>query len=62
MISPVQDFESGLWLVGDQWLAYWNPQMTYDEWEDARQQVIQHFIPQDIPSLAMRLTQKAKKF
>lgn len=59
--QPVQDFETGLWLVEDQWLAFWYPEITYDEWENARQQAIQHLIPQNIPTLAQQLTRKARK-
>jgi hypothetical protein len=55
-MTPLEDFDTGLFLEGDQWLAWWKPEMTYDEWEDARTEATARIVP----SLAQRLTQRAK--
>lgn len=60
MITAVEDFETGLWLEGDQWLAWWAPEMDYDEWEDARAEASRRLVPAPL-SIAQLLTQKAKK-
>ena len=59
-IEAVQDFETGLWLEGEQWLAWWKPEMSYDEWEDSRTQAME-ILTQPKPSLAQLLTQKAQQ-
>lgn len=62
MITTVEDFETGLFLEGDQWLANWKPKMTYDEWENARTEAGAVLCPKPTTtlSLAQRLTMKAK--
>lgn len=63
MSAPVQDFETGLYLEGDQWLADWKPDMTYDEWEASRAKAGEILTPKpttETMSLAQRLTMKAR--
>ena len=56
-MNAVQDFETGLFLEGDQWLAWWKPVMDYDEWEDSRSEATR----QIVPSIAQLLTRKAQQ-
>lgn len=60
MTEAVQDFETDLWLDGDQWLAWWAPQMDYDDWENSRAEASRRLAPQKL-SIAQLLTQKAKQ-
>lgn len=74
MTAPVQDFETGLYLEGDQWLAYPIPPLGedateaeilehYDKWEASRAKAAAILAPKQQMkplSLAQRLTQKAK--
>lgn len=58
-MQPIEDFETGLFLEGEEWLAFWSPDMSYDEWEEARRKATEVLAPQTM-SLAKRLTIMAK--
>lgn len=65
MTPPIEDFETGLFLEGEEWLAFWKPDMDPDEWEESRAEAGRVLIPAPAPkretsSLAQKLTQKAK--
>jgi len=63
MTPPLEDFETGLFLEGEEWLASWKPEMDPDEWENARTEAGRVLAPapkRETPSLAQKLTEKAK--
>ena len=60
-MTAVEDFETGLFLEGEEWLAYWSENMSYDEWENARTKAAEILAPKTkTKSLAAWLTERAK--
>ena len=62
-MTATEDFETGLFYeeATDQWLSEWEPEMTYDEWEDARTNAGAILAPKtETMTLAQRLTMKAR--